>query len=41
MSHTQAGGFQAIHIATGRGKIEIVEYLLDEEGVSSRTHIKV
>lgn len=34
-------GYQAIHIATRRGHIELVEYLLDEEGVSPRTHVKV
>ena len=34
-------GEQAIHIATKRGYIEIVDYLLDEEGVSPRIHVKV
>ena len=34
-------GCQAIHIATRKGHIEIVEFLLDEKGVSPRIHAKV
>ena len=34
-------GHQAVHIAIRRGHIEIVEYLLDEEGVSPRAVVKV
>ena len=34
-------GHQAVHIAIRRGHIEIVEYLLDEEGVSPRAEVKV
>ena len=39
VSMLSQAGFQAIHIATARGKIEIVEYLLDEEGVSPRIQV--
>ena len=34
-------GYQAIHIATRRGHIQLVEYLLDEEEVSPRAQVKV
>ena len=35
------GGFQAIHIATVKGHTEIVEYLLDEHGVSPKAQLQV